>query len=1090
MATEEAGSPSKSMCKIMTFQPTMEEFKNFSKYIAYMESQGAHRAGLAKVIPPKGWKPRRNYDNIDNLVIPAPIQQMVTGQSGLFTQYNIQKKPLTVKEFRRLANSDKYCTPRYLDYEDLERKYWKNLTFVAPIYGADVSGSLYDEDVDEWNISRLNTILDVVAEESGIAIEGVNTPYLYFGMWKTTFAWHTEDMDLYSINYLHFGEPKSWYAIPPEHGKRLERLAQGFFPSSSQGCDAFLRHKMTLISPSILKKYGIPFDKITQEAGQFMITFPYGYHAGFNHGFNCAESTNFATIRWLDYGKIAKQCTCRKDMVKISMDIFVEKFQPSRYTLWKQGKDVQTIDHTKPTPESTPELETWQKRRKANQRKSGMSMKSFYQFRTRSKKVKTLEDETAFSEPVAKGTTATETTFTDVINCKEEPSGGAQKEGSSNREVMSTGEESIEEIQLDQNLLDKVQSPENYRAESVSNLASTKCRNKANGKRKVDDCFSLTSMDKFDTVNNSSEYSENTNVDLKIKEESNTVKVLQKCREEDVLHKKDKLYPKSFDDITTETQQSCWEQRETSSVSTEEETSEAESGENGLEPGEIPSFPEQFIRNVGKKKSAKSRRHPLCKPPARSPSTLVKQELISDEELADSTSNEEEVNETRPWAKPLVQLWQNKPHNFQAEKEYNEEASKMEPYCAICSLFFPYYQPDHPVERKSQIKTDSAELSPSKQHKTKPLIPEMCFTYSEENNELYPANSFIEEDGTSLLISCAKCCLQVHASCYGVPIHEIHDGWTCSRCIIGAWTADCCLCNLRGGALKQTTDNRWAHVMCAVAIPEARFVNVVDRSPVDVTRIPLPRLKLKCVFCRKRVKKTLGACIQCSYGRCPTSFHVTCAHAAGVVMEPDDWPFVVLITCFRHKTNPSVKNKTLFQDLSVGQTVISKHKNGRYYSCGVTGISSQTFYQVIFDDGSFSDDLYPEDIASKNCLELGPPAEGEVVQVRWTDGLLYGAKFVASNIIYMYQVEFEDGSQLVVKRDDVYTLDEELPKRVKSRLSSASDMRYEATFSTENVQAKKRPRVLNSKFMNEYVDDPGYRTFLGNFFQTHCRQGQ
>lgn len=39
----------------------------------------------------------------------------------------------------------RYCTPRHKDFDDLERKYWKNLTFVSPIYGADVSGSIYDE---------------------------------------------------------------------------------------------------------------------------------------------------------------------------------------------------------------------------------------------------------------------------------------------------------------------------------------------------------------------------------------------------------------------------------------------------------------------------------------------------------------------------------------------------------------------------------------------------------------------------------------------------------------------------------------------------------------------------------------------------------------------------------------------------------------------------------------------------------------------------------------------------------------------------------------------------------------------------------
>jgi len=52
------------------------------------------------------------------------------------------------------------------------------------------------------------------------------------------------------------------YAIPPEHGRRLERLAAGFFPADFSACPAFLRHKMTLISPQVLKEYSIPFNKV------------------------------------------------------------------------------------------------------------------------------------------------------------------------------------------------------------------------------------------------------------------------------------------------------------------------------------------------------------------------------------------------------------------------------------------------------------------------------------------------------------------------------------------------------------------------------------------------------------------------------------------------------------------------------------------------------------------------------------------------------------------------------------------------------------------------------------------------------------
>uniref|UniRef100_A0A4X1WAY4 [histone H3]-trimethyl-L-lysine(9) demethylase n=1 Tax=Sus scrofa TaxID=9823 RepID=A0A4X1WAY4_PIG len=1014
MEVAEVESPLNPSCKIMTFRPSMEEFREFNKYLAYMESKGAHRAGLAKVIPPKEWKPRQCYDDIDNLLIPAPIQQMVTGQSGLFTQYNIQKKAMTVKEFRQLANSGKYCTPRYLDYEDLERKYWKNLTFVAPIYGADINGSIYDEGVDEWNIARLNTVLDVVEEECGISIEGVNTPYLYFGMWKTTFAWHTEDMDLYSINYLHFGEPKSWYAIPPEHGKRLERLAQGFFPSSSQGCDAFLRHKMTLISPSVLKKYGIPFDKITQEAGEFMITFPYGYHAGFNHGFNCAESTNFATVRWIDYGKVAKLCTCRKDMVKISMDIFVRKFQPDRYQLWKQGKDIYTIDHTKPTPESTPEVKAWLQRR----RKVRKASRSFHCASSHSKKPKNEEDEeVSATVDGAEGPTA-DSDPQDFKDC--EKPGEAKKVA--NTEVPSEEEASASRMQLDHNFSDEIRLSGNIclstaLAEEIKTEADQTCATVPPSNPRAD----YASMSSGHVTS----------------EESDPPKL---------------PWPKSPESYSSVA--------ESTSALTEGEESDVESRGSGLEPGEasavlsgerngfkVPS------RIEGETKTAKSWRHPLSKPPARSPMTLVKQQAPSDEELPEVSSIEEEVEETESWAKPLVHLWQTKPPNFAAEQEYNAALGRMEPHCAICALLMPYYKPDSSNEENdSRWETKLDEEVVTSGGKTKPLIPEMCFIYSEENIEYSPPNAFLEEDGTSLLISCAKCRVRVHASCYGIPSHEICDGWLCARCKRNAWTAECCLCNLRGGALKETKNNKWAHVMCAVAVPEVRFTNVPERTQIDVGRIPLQRLKLKCMFCRHRVKKVSGACIQCSYGRCPASFHVTCAHAAGVLMEPDDWPYVVNITCFRHKVNPHVKSKAGEKGISVGQTVITKHRNTRYYSCRVIAVTSQTFYEVVFDDGSFSRDTFPEDIV----------------------------------------VEFEDGSQIAMKREDIYTLDEELPKRVKARFSTASDMRFEDTFyGADIIQGeKKRQRVLSSRFKNEYVDDPVYRTFLKSSFQKKCQKRQ
>ncbi|KAJ1982493.1 hypothetical protein H4R35_000275 [Dimargaris xerosporica] len=218
--------------------------------------------------------------------------------------------------------------PRYLAHFDhLDRQYWRNITFEPPLYGADVPGTLFPtaSEFPTWNPRDLGTVLNRI----DVPMSGVNQPYLYLGMWKATFAWHLEDMDLYSINYLHFGRPKSWYCIPPAHQARFERAAQSIFSNDARACQQFLRHKAYMVSPSVLtKQYDVPVYRLVQTRGEFVITFPYGYHAGFNQGFNCAESVNFALPSWAELGKRALPCQCIRDSVRIA----VEEFFPNELT--------------------------------------------------------------------------------------------------------------------------------------------------------------------------------------------------------------------------------------------------------------------------------------------------------------------------------------------------------------------------------------------------------------------------------------------------------------------------------------------------------------------------------------------------------------------------------------------------------------------------------------------------------------------------------------------------------------------------------------------------------------------------------------
>ncbi|PPR01540.1 hypothetical protein CVT24_001851 [Panaeolus cyanescens] len=203
----------------------------------------------------------------------------------------------------------------------LERRYWRNCGLGKPAwYGADTQGSLFTDETTSWNVAHLPSTLSRLLPSSEKGLPGVNTPYLYFGMWRATFAWHVEDMDLFSINYIHFGAPKFWYAIPQGKATSLERAMRGYFPKDTSKCPQFLRHKSFLASPTLLANSSCRPNRLVQKSGEFVITYPRGYHAGFNLGLNCAESVNFALDSWIELGRNAKACECIGDSVRIDVD--------------------------------------------------------------------------------------------------------------------------------------------------------------------------------------------------------------------------------------------------------------------------------------------------------------------------------------------------------------------------------------------------------------------------------------------------------------------------------------------------------------------------------------------------------------------------------------------------------------------------------------------------------------------------------------------------------------------------------------------------------------------------------------------------
>lgn len=378
---------------VPVFKPDYETFRDFYKFMCEVNKYGM-KSGIIKIVPPEQWVDKVAFppsaETLQKIKIKTPIQQHISGSKGVFVVQNVEKpKSYNVIQWKHLSHDYKLPEGRHSaknedssgiephqqsnkvrskcldsftldDFEKfrenfncdhleqfddeqrvefLESYYWKTLNFTEPMYGADSLGSLFEDSVKEWNISSLPSILEYLDEK----VPGVNESYLYAGLWKASFAWHLEDQDLYSINYIHFGAPKQWYSIPQEDSEKFYNFMKEQFPEESKNCSEFLRHKMFLVSPKLLQSNGIRCNHIVHRQQEFIVTYPFGYHAGFNYGYNLAESVNFALPSWLDIGAKAKKCLCIDDAVGINVQKLRSNYMhsPNGGAQKETGKEVQ-----------------------------------------------------------------------------------------------------------------------------------------------------------------------------------------------------------------------------------------------------------------------------------------------------------------------------------------------------------------------------------------------------------------------------------------------------------------------------------------------------------------------------------------------------------------------------------------------------------------------------------------------------------------------------------------------------------------------------------------------------------------------------
>ena len=199
---------------------------------------------------------------------------------------------------------------------------------------------------------------------------------------------------------------------------------------------------------------------------------------------------------------------------------------------------------------------------------------------------------------------------------------------------------------------------------------------------------------------------------------------------------------------------------------------------------------------------------------------------------------------------------------------------------------------------------------------------------------------------------------------------------------------------------------QFVHSRCAILVPEMNYEEGDSQDMLDLRQVPSKRWNMTCLLCDNRGQEPAVHCMASS--ACMLSFHPACGLAGGVdcAIGPDNRLILRCGFCMeKFNLRAAERRVTRFDppDIAVGAKVGILNQEETTAKTGIlVDITTEEFFSVAFDDGTFCDTVEPAHVRS---LEKGGGelVENMSVEVVW-EGKNYTGIFRGRNLLYWYKI--------------------------------------------------------------------------------------